>query len=197
MSNPDINHIPENPVNKVLTIEELMAEHYDYVCRLAYSVLLDRDDADDAAQETFIRASCNLDKFRGEADIRTWLYAIALNVCKQELRKKKIRLALGKTLRAMWFIRSKSISVEEMALQGETKSKLWYEVARLDEKHRIPVILKYIDHMTVPQIAIILGVREGTVHSRLHYARQKLFKKLENELGERFAPEKVEKELFQ
>lgn len=78
---------------------------YNYVSRLALSILVDRDDAEDAAQETFIRAACNLDKLRGEADIKTWLYAIALNVCRKELQKRKSRQALGKALRGLLLIK--------------------------------------------------------------------------------------------
>jgi RNA polymerase sigma-70 factor, ECF subfamily len=197
MSNPDMQHASGDHQSKDLSIEDLMAEFYDFVYRLTYSILLDRDDAEDAVQETFIHTACNLGKYRGEADIRTWLYAIALNVCRKELRKRKSRLALQKALQALLLIKRKPPTVEEIALHGESNRQLWRSVANLDEKHRAPVILRYIDRMTIPQIAQILGVREGTVHSRLHYARQKLFKNLEDDLGKRSAPAKVKKELIQ
>jgi RNA polymerase sigma-70 factor, ECF subfamily len=197
MSNPDMQPTSTSQQSEDLAIEDVMAEFYDFVNRLAYSILLDRDDAEDAVQETFIRAACNLHKFRSEADIRTWLYAIALNVCRKELRKRKSRLALQKALQALLLIKRKPPTVEEMTLHGESNRHLWRSVANLDEKHRTPVILRYIDRMTIPQIARILGMKEGTVHSRLHYARQKLFKNLGEDLGSQSAPVKVKKELIQ
>ena len=76
-------------------IEALVAAHYPYIHRLATSILDDHHEADDAAQDTFIAACRTLDTYRGEANLKTWLTAIALNVCRSRLRKRKMRRHSG------------------------------------------------------------------------------------------------------
>ena len=71
-------------------------------------------------------------------------------------------------------------SPEETAIRREDDQQIWEEVDALGEKHRLPVILRYVHELTVPEIATILGASQGTVHSRLHYAREKLQARLGN-----------------
>ena len=69
-------------------------------------------------------------------------------------------------------------SPEEAAAQNEAHRQLWQAVDSLDEKHRLPVILRYVHELTVAEIAASLGTNEGTIHSRLHYARKALLDRL-------------------
>ena len=167
--------------HSLFTIEALMQQYYPYVCRLAYSILGDPDDAEDAAQETFIRAALHMDDFRGEADQRTWLYAIAVNVCRTELRKRKRRLALEAALTSLQSLFG-MLSAEETAIKEDARANLIRAIDGLDEKHRIPLVLRYVEQMTAPQIAAVLNISEGTVHSRLHFAREKLARRLGTDL---------------
>jgi RNA polymerase sigma-70 factor, ECF subfamily len=178
MSTPDDPRAQPGAAAKDEVISDLMARYHVLVVRLAHTMLQDLDDAEDAAQETFVRAYLNLDRFRAESDVKTWLYAIAVNVCRAELRRRRARVSLGGALRALLSVTGKPSTLEETAMQAAAGDRLWREVARLDEKHRTPLVLRYIDRLTVPQIARILGLREGTVHSRLHHAREKLLKRL-------------------
>jgi RNA polymerase sigma-70 factor (ECF subfamily) len=160
------------------TFEHLVREHYAYIRRLALTILDDGNveagaEADDAAQETFITAYRALAGFRGRASLKTWLTAIAVNTCRARLRKRKLRQALHATLRGL-HLSERLVSPEETAAQNETHRQLWQAVDSLDEKHRLPVILRYVHQLTVPEIAESLGTNEGTVHSRLHYARRAL-----------------------
>jgi len=162
--------------------ERLVREHYAYIHRLALTILDDGSpdsaaDADDAAQETFITAYRSLAGFRGQASLKTWLTAIGVNTCRARLRKRKLRQALQSTL---WGLHrsQRMASPEEAAAQSETYRLLWQAVDGLDEKHRLPVILRYVHELTVPEIAESLGMNEGTVHSRLHYARKTLLDRL-------------------
>ena len=77
--------------NDTAAIEALVREYYEYVLRLCLSVLDDATEADDAAQETFISAARDLPGYRGEAEPKTWLYAIAINTCRGRLRKRRAR----------------------------------------------------------------------------------------------------------
>jgi len=176
----------------VFDVESLVAVYYPYVRRLALSMLDDGSDngaaeADDAAQETFIAACQAWDTFRGEAQLRTWLTAIAVNVCRGRLRKRKRRQRLHQALTALQRLTSGPLAPEETALQNEADAHLWQAVDKLGEKHRLPIVLRYVHELSVPEIAAVLGISEGTVHSRLHTARQRL----QAQLNHRFAPKEA------
>jgi RNA polymerase sigma-70 factor (ECF subfamily) len=155
-------------------IETLVRAYYPDVLRLALSLLDDPHDAEDAAQETFIAAAAGLDGFRGDSKIKTWLFGIAINLCRAQRRKHARRRRLLGALEAVARLRSRSRSPEEAAVRNETGSRLRAAVAALDEKHRVPVILFYMHDLPIPEIARILETRPGTVYSRLHYARKQL-----------------------
>jgi RNA polymerase sigma-70 factor (ECF subfamily) len=163
-------------------LERLVREHYTYIRRLALTILEDGSpeagaEADDAAQETFITVHRTLAGFRGDASLKTWLTTIAVNACRARLRKRKLRQRLQATLRGL-HLSQWLASPEETAAQNEVHHQIWQVVDSLDEKHRLPVILRYVHELSVPEIAASLGVSEGTIHSRLHYARKTLLKRL-------------------
>jgi RNA polymerase sigma-70 factor (ECF subfamily) len=145
-------------------IETLVQEHRASIHRLCLSILNDSDEAEDITQETFVAALLALNQFRGDAHIRTWLSAIAINLCRDTLRKRKTRQTLHTVLQNL-HLRNPSPQPEDTYLQNETHAQLWHAVNALDVKHRLPVILHYAHN---------LGLSEGTVYSRLHYARKQL-----------------------
>jgi RNA polymerase sigma-70 factor (ECF subfamily) len=157
-----------------LEIESLMQAHYPYIRRLAISILDDESEADDAAQETFIAALHSLEHFRGESSQCTWLTSIAVNICRGRLRKRKIIQTLQSTLQSLHLLHLAPNSPEENTLQNESDQRLWQAVDNLDEKHRLAIILRYVHELSVPEIAAVLDISQGTIHSRLHYAREKL-----------------------
>jgi RNA polymerase sigma-70 factor, ECF subfamily len=161
-----------------LQIDRLIREHYPYIRRLALSILGDSLEADDVAQETFIAAHRSLESFRGESNPKTWLSAIAINASRGRLRKRKVRQVLSNTLHALHLLKSPPVSPEQAAIQNEMDQNIWDAVDGLDEKHRLPVILRYTHELSVPEIAHVLHLSQGTVHSRLHYARKELHTKL-------------------
>ena len=163
-------------------LDSLVSEYYAYIRRLALTILDDGRavagaDAEDAAQETFITAHRALAGFRGRSSLKTWLTSIAVNACRARLRKRRTRQSLQSALQVLH--RSMRLaSPEETALQNEAHRRLWRAVDSLDEKHRLPVILRYVHELSVAEIAASLGTNEGTVHSRLHYARKELLDQL-------------------
>jgi RNA polymerase sigma-70 factor (ECF subfamily) len=162
----------------VFSIESLVREYFPYIRRLAFSILDDFPEADDIAQETFISAHRALTGFRNEADPKTWLTAIAVNACRGRLRKRKAHQLLTSTLQSLHLQKRVSPTTEEHMIQTEADQSIWQAVDNLDEKHRIPIILRYVHELNVPEIARILHIDQGTVHSRLHYARRRLHDQL-------------------
>jgi RNA polymerase sigma-70 factor (ECF subfamily) len=159
-------------------VADLVRCYYAAVARLALSILDDGDEADEAAQETFIAAAKAIDGYRGSASLKTWLFAIAINVCRSQLRRKKAQLALARALAGVQQLFSPIETPEQRTEENERDAALWAAVDRLDEKHRLVVVLRYVHDLTAAEIAQVLAVTEGTVHSRLHYARRKLARQL-------------------
>jgi RNA polymerase sigma-70 factor (ECF subfamily) len=116
-----------------------------------------------------------LRSYRGESAFTTWLYAITLNVCRTRLRRRRTWGRLMGSLRALFRTGGDApADPEAVAIQNESNAELWNAVAALDEKHRLPVILRYYQGFSTAEVAQLLGISEGTVHSRLFTARERL-----------------------
>jgi RNA polymerase sigma-70 factor (ECF subfamily) len=130
------------------------------------------------AAETFIDACHSLEDFRGEASPKTWITGIAINICRGRLRKRKSRKILQSVLQALHMASDPLPGVEQAVLRNEADRLLWQSVDTLDEKHRLVVVLRYVHDLSTDEIAEVLKIRPGTVHSRLHYARKALMASL-------------------
>lgn len=155
-----------------LASERLVRTYQGDVYRLALSILDDPDEADDATQEVFVAALRSMESFRGNASLKTWLFSITINICRSRLQRDKSRARLRQILQS-WF-RGDRPHPEAEVLQNEADAILWRAVVALDQKHRIPIILRYYHDLPVAEIAEMLGIPVGTVHSRLNHARERL-----------------------
>lgn len=162
-----------------LAIERLVHTHQAEVYRLALSILDDPDEADDATQEVFVAALRSLDSFRGDSSLKTWLFRITINLCRSRHQRDQRRTRLRQILERLF--RADQAHPESEAVRHEAESALWRAVRALDEKHRIPVILRYYHDLPAAEIAETLGIPVGTVHSRLNHARERLRARLEEE----------------
>ena len=168
----DSHWLEQCRVGDSLAIERLVQTYQGDVYRLALSILEDSDDADDATQEVFVAALRALESFRGNASFKTWLFSITINVCRTRLGRHKRRGRLRQILQSLFA--PNQAYPENEAIQSESDSALWQAIHALDDKHRIPVILRYYHDLPVNEIAETLGVPVGTVHSRLNHARERL-----------------------
>jgi RNA polymerase sigma-70 factor (ECF subfamily) len=156
-------------------IELLVREHETGIFRLALSILGDPAEANEVAQETFLSALRALPSYQEKKSLKAWLYTIALNHSRSHLRKRKILERLRSTLTSIFRVETeKTISPEEALIQNEKEAELWKSLNQLDERHRIVVVLRYFHELPIAEISQILSVNEGTIHSRLHSAREKL-----------------------
>lgn len=155
-----------------LAVEALIRAHESGVYRLAMSMLDDPAEADEATQETFIRAIDRLDTFRGEANFATWVYAIALNVCRGRLRKRRTRERLTQVLHVL--LRIDSTEPEDTAIDRETHDAVWQAIRALDDKYREVIVLRYFHDLRQDDIARVLGVTDRTVRARLSAAHARL-----------------------
>ncbi len=156
-----------------VAIEDFVRAYQQDIYRLALSILDDSCEAEDATQETLLAALHALHTFHGASSLKTWLYSITVNLCRTRLQRHKRHERLTKILGEILRMRS-APSVEEVAARNESDQALWQAIHRMDEKHRIPIVLRYYHDLSVAEIAHILQIPEGTVHSRLNTARRQL-----------------------
>jgi len=152
----------------------MLDRHYAALHFLAYSILGDPDSADDAVQETIIRALDRIDSYRIGSNMKAWLSAIVVNQCRNVLRRRTARQRLTGGLRLLSGSRPPQKSSEDRTLSKEAKQDLWAAVDQLSDKHRLPIILRYTHNYSVREISQLLNTREGTIHSRLHRACRQL-----------------------
>lgn len=156
-------------------IEMFVREYEAGVFRLAVSILDDPAEANEVTQETFLSALRALPSYQETQSLKAWLYTIALNHSRSHLRKRKVVERLHSTLTAIFRMEAqRQVSPEDTALQNEKEAAIWRSLNELDERHRIVVILRYFHELSIAEISEILSVNEGTIHSRLHSAREKL-----------------------
>ena len=123
----------------------------------------------------------SLESFRGEAKLSTWLYSITVNLCRNRLRARQRRERVRSIFeRLITPIEDAPSQPENAIIQKQAESHLFAIVQSLNEKHRLPVILRYYHDFPIAEIAQILDIPEGTVHSRLNAARKKMRDQLES-----------------
>lgn len=163
-----------------IAIEQLIQEHQLGVFRLALSILNDPGEANEATQDTFISALRALHSYRETSTFKAWLYTIALNISRSRLRKRKALERLQQTLTTVFRVQSQHhSSPEDVIINNEEEAALWRALERLGEKQRIPIVLRYYHDLSIAEIAEILNIKEGTVHSRLSIGREKLRSELD------------------
>jgi RNA polymerase sigma-70 factor, ECF subfamily len=156
-------------------IQALVQSHQAAVYRLALSILDDPVEAEEAAQDAFVRALSALSTYRGDAQFKSWLFSITINLCRQRLKKRKAKEILLGTLQSIFRLKGEGLAhPEEVLIRREAKTALWSAVEALGEKHRLPLILYYQHELSVAEIAEVLDLRLGTVLSRLYTARERL-----------------------
>ena len=155
--------------------ELLMVDYYNFIYRLTNAILRDPCEADDAAQETFIQAIRHIDAYQVGTNIKNWLAKIAINICRDKFRRMKTKKLLQDVLKIVsWQAAQGSPKPEDMVIRNERQRIIQEVIETLDEKHRLPVLLRYVQGMAISEVAQVLDVNEGTIHSRLHYAHLKL-----------------------
>ncbi len=160
---------------------ELVRRYERDVFNLAYRMLNERGEAEDAAQEAFMRAYVNLDRYDPERPFKTWLLSITSNHCIDRLRRRRlIWLSLEEPLPPHPALTSDTPGPEEALLTSERNLLVQEMLADLNPEYRLAVILRYWYDLSYAEIAEMLGTTESAIKSRLFRARQTLADYLES-----------------
>ena len=161
-------------------IEAFVRQYEQDVFKLALSIVNDATEAHEITQETFIAALKSLHAYQEKKSLRAWLYTIGLNLSRSHLRKHRLVERLRNTITTVFQIDvQKQSSIEEVVIQNEKETLIWEALNKLDDRHRLVVVLRYFHELSITEISEILSINEGTIHSRLHTARQRLKNALE------------------
>lgn len=155
-----------------------MIAYQHRVFGVALRMLGNRAEAEEIAQETFLRAHRALPEFRGGACLHTWLYAIASRLCLNRLASADRRLLRGDD-EALATAPSGEPSAAAVLERAELDAAVREAIAALPDERRIVVVLRDVEGLSYEEIAEALGLEPGTVRSRLHRARLDLKAKLE------------------
>ena len=154
-------------VNKEVAFRSIFEANSKKIFHLCLGYTGDGDAANDLLQETFLKVWQNLDKFRNQAMISTWIYRIAVNPCLTYLRSEK-RQAKDELTETIAETRA-----EEFTEKNEQVALLYKCIAKLEETERI-IITMVLDEIPYPEIAEISGISEGNLRVKIHRIKFKL-----------------------
>ncbi len=155
----------------------LVDRHKDLVYRVAMQITKNSDDASDVLQDAFLKVYDSINAFRQESAFETWLYRIVVNLSIDAVKKRKRQQESMASLSEVSDVHQNQDIQQDPTRQAERNElQEWVTQAinSLSIKHRSVVILHELEGLSHPQIADILDCSEGTVRSRLHYARKRL-----------------------
>ncbi len=171
--------------------EEIFQLYHRRIYNAVYGMLSDADDAQDVTQDVFMRLHDALPTLRADEAFSTYLYRIALNLCRDRARRKKrVRFQSIDTPRmddeggseTMEFPDAGKLPEETMT-NDELQTRVRQAVSTLSEDHKSVIVMHHFQGMEVNDIAAILNVPTGTVKSRLARGRDQLHRKLRTYLG--------------
>ncbi len=186
-SPPDLELVRRCQEGDVSAFQTLVERYQQRAVRLSYRYVKNQEDAEDIAQDAFIRVFRSIKEFRNESQFYTWFYRILVNLSLDHLRRNK-----QKAVEYQDGVLLRSQSAAEAQQKGSSpREELWKKQRRLaiakaidalPEDQRTTVVLREIDGLSYEEIAQVTKVPIGTVMSRLYYARRKLQDKLKEYL---------------
>jgi RNA polymerase sigma-70 factor (ECF subfamily) len=163
---------------------EIVEIYKNSVYQLCFRMVGNRHEAEDMAQEAFVRAYVNISSFNQDLKFSTWLFRIATNLCIDRLRKKKPDYFLdaevsGTEGLTMYSQIPSNTPLPESELESlELQETVQKEILKLPDKYRAAIVLKYIEGLSLNEISEILDLPLGTVKTRIHRGRESLRKQL-------------------
>lgn len=166
--------------------EEIIAKYEKKVFSLIYNMLKNDNDIEDIAQEVFVKVYRNIDEFRGNSSLYTWIYRITTNLCLDYIKKQKSVIYIDEKIQTDdgevdFQLPSEEKLQDELYEEKELKQKLEKSIAKLPDKQRVMIVLRDIKGLSYEEISEILEIKLGTVKSQINRARLKLKELLEKD----------------
>jgi RNA polymerase sigma-70 factor (ECF subfamily) len=171
-------------------IRAIIQQHNRRLYRIARSILRDDADAEDAVQETYLKAFSHLDEFRGDAAIGTWLCRIVINEALGRRRRRRPTVdwdtmdEIGTPSEIVRLASTTSqVDPERATARHQIQHLLEHAIDRLPEDFRMVLIARVVEEMSIEETAALLNIKAETVKTRLHRARRMLRSAVEAHVG--------------
>jgi RNA polymerase sigma-70 factor (ECF subfamily) len=181
---------PGNHEQEMVTV---LSRYLPSYYRHAYRCLGNVADAEDAVQDALLSAYKNLEQFRGEARMSTWLTAIVINSAKMRLRKRprQVHVSLDERIDSESYALSEQLpdlgpSPEEQCRRSDLTQNVLQLMRQLSPTLRHAFQLRHVEGLTIREMAGVLGVAEGTVKARISRARAKLRSLMRKKIGKQY-----------
>jgi RNA polymerase sigma-70 factor (ECF subfamily) len=175
--NEAIGHYPGIVVNLDETLERAFEQNVrdssDLAVRVAFSVLRQRQDAEEVAQEAFARAYQRIRDLREPEQFRAWVVRVTWRLAIDRWRSDRRRQA-----RELTAVTTAERTAEQLVVESDRATRVWEAIDELPEKLRIVIVLAAVEGHDMREVAQLVGIPEGTVKSRLFLARKALAKRL-------------------
>jgi RNA polymerase sigma-70 factor, ECF subfamily len=179
---PDLDLMKRVQEGDMVSYNTLVNRYKDRLFNVLYRMLSSEDEANDLLQETFLRVWQHKTSYDFRFAFSTWIYTIALNLARNELRRRK----KIKFLDIFDFSDKLAAKEEKKETTSNLKTLLETEMKRLPEKYKTAFLLRDVDNLSYEEIAQVLGVPLGTVKSRVNRARAILRTRLKPRLEESY-----------
>jgi RNA polymerase sigma-70 factor (ECF subfamily) len=175
-----VQHAKGEPRSR-FAFQELVGRYHDRLLNFIYRTIGDRDRSEDLVQETFVRVYRHLHRFDPTKKFSTWIYTIASNLAKNELRNRSRNpMVLFQAIKKNWDAdhrplqwEDRSYAPDDLFRKRHLRAQVEKAVEELPEHHRVVFVLREMEGKTYEEISEITGVTLGTVKSRLNRARNK------------------------
>lgn len=158
------------------SIRESIERYSNMVYRLAFSMMKNKDDADDIHQEVFVQYICHYPELESEEHKKAWLIRVTINTCKNWWKSAWQRKVCG-------LLDSQEVTEQEdTTLQWEQRYPIIEQIRNLPQKYKVVIHLFYYEEMSIKEIAHVLQLKESNVRARLTRVRQKLKDVLEEDI---------------
>lgn len=167
--------------NREELLDYLMLQYGNDLLKLVYSYVRNYAISEELTQEIFIKSYERLHTYKGKSSLKTWLWRIAINHCKDYLRSWNYR----KVIISEQLVKSKAgkeASVEREVLKKTEDELLAEKIIQLPVKYREVIFLHYYEDLSMKEIEMVTGINQNTIKTRLKRAKELLKKKLEGEL---------------
>jgi RNA polymerase sigma-70 factor (ECF subfamily) len=184
----DLELAQRHGAGDVRAFDEVYARYAEMVYNLALRLAGDAEEAADLTQEVFLRVYRHLGSFSGRSALKTWIFRVALNHCRERLsRFRPLTQPIGDEVAGGGFqavrVADPRRGPEDLAVAADLGRQVARGLARLPASFREAVVLRDLQGLSYQEIAAVLGVRVGTVRSRIARGREQLRNLLETTSG--------------
>jgi RNA polymerase sigma-70 factor, ECF subfamily len=178
----DLALVARVQAGEMAAFDALTRKYRERIYSIVYNITSNREDAADLTQDAFVKAFSSISGFKGKSSLFTWLYRIAVNCALTHIKKTRFRRFFSfdnideemAPTEIVENLAQKDPGGDKSSQLSELQEKLNEALQKLSPKHRTTVILFEIEGLSHQEIAEVMHTSEGTVRSRLHYAKTQL-----------------------